>query len=71
MQHLPLSVASLRALFTSRVLTQTSVGLQSQLEARPQDGDLSSTSEESDEFKFDLLPTSGNKAELFRFQKQC
>jgi hypothetical protein len=70
-QHLPPSVVSLRALFTSRVLAQTSVGLQSQLEPRPQDGDLSSTFEESDEFKFDLLLTSGSKAELFRFQKQC
>jgi len=69
-QHL-LSRASLGALFASRVRAQTSVGLQTQLEVWPQDGDLSSAFEDSDDFKFDSLLTSGNKAELFRFQKQC
>ena len=69
-QHLPPGVASIRALFTSQGLAQTSIELQSQVEARPQDGDLSSPFEDSDEFKFDSLLTSGNKTELFRFQKQ-
>jgi hypothetical protein len=71
-QHLPpRAAASLGALFASRVWAQTSVGLQTQLEARPQDGDLSSAFEDSDDYKFDSLLTSWNKAELFRFQKQC
>jgi len=69
-QHLP-SRASLRTLFTSRVRAQTSAGLQTQLEVRPQDGDLSSAFGDGDDFKFDSLLTSGNKAELSRFQKQC
>jgi hypothetical protein len=70
-QHLPSRVASLRALFTGQVRAQTSVEPQNQLEVRPQDGDLSSAFEDSDDFKFDSLLTSANKAELFRFQKQC
>jgi hypothetical protein len=47
------------------------VGLQAQVEVWPQDGDLSSTFRDSDDLKFDSLLTSKNKAELFRFQKQC
>jgi hypothetical protein len=70
-QHLPSRVASLRAAFTGQVRAQTSVELQNQLEVRPQAGDLSSAFEDSDDFKFDSLLTSANKAELFRFQKQC
>jgi hypothetical protein len=67
MQHLPPRVASLRALFTS----QTSMGLQTKVEDQPHDGDLSSAFGDGDDFKFDSLLTSGNRAELFRFQKQC
>ena len=64
-QHLPPRAASLGALFASRVWAQTSGGLQTQLEARPQDRDLSSAFEDGNDFKFDSLLTSGNKAELF------
>lgn len=70
-QHLRSRVASLGRLFTSQARAQTSVELQNQIEVWPQDGDLSSAFEGSDDFKFDSLLTSGNKAELFRFQKQC
>jgi hypothetical protein len=65
-QHLPPRAASLGALFASQVWAQTSGG---QLEARPQDRDLSSAFEDGNDFRFDSLLTSGNKAELFRFQK--
>jgi hypothetical protein len=71
-QHLPpRATSSLRALFESQVWDQTSVGLQNKLEARPQEGDLCSAFEGSDNFEFDSLLTSENKAELFRFQKHC
>jgi hypothetical protein len=66
-QHLSSRAASLGELFASRVRAQASVGLQNQLEVRPQDGDLSSAFEDSDDSKFDSLLTSENKAELFRF----
>jgi F-box domain len=63
-------LASLRALFDPSVRAQTSVGPQTQVEVRPQAGDLSSAFGDSDDFKFDSLLTSRNEAELFRFQKQ-
>jgi hypothetical protein len=71
-QHLPpTALASLRAAFENRDRAQTSMGLQTQIDVRPQDGNLSSAFGDGDDFKFDSLLTSGNKAELFRFQKQC
>ncbi len=60
------SVAGLRASFISPAPAQTSGRLQNQ----PRDGDLSSAFEGSDDFRFDSLLTSKNKAKLFRFQKK-
>ena len=53
----------------SEVWTQNSVEPQAQLEGLLQYGDISSAFADSDDFKFDSLLTSGNKAHLYRFRK--
>lgn len=70
-QHLPAGVASLRACFVPRIQNSTSVGPQAQLKVRPQDENLSSAFEDSEDFEFDSLLTSKNKTDLFRYQRQC
>jgi hypothetical protein len=55
----------------SPIWSQTSVGLQTQVEDQPEDEDLPTAFGDSDAFKFDSLLTSRNKADLFRFKEQC
>ena len=61
---------ALRAALTGEIRFPTSVALQNHPEIWPQDGDFCSAFEGSDDFKFDSLLTSENKAELFRFEKR-